>query len=615
MSWQRRLLRVNLTDLSATIEPLNEEWAQSYLGQRGLGTKYLFEEIDPGVNPLAPGNKLIFATGPLTGTMAATGGRYSVITKGALTNAIACSNSGGQFGAELKFAGYDMLIVEGRAQEPVYLYIENDKVRLLSAEHLWGRTVWETEPAIKQAHHDPLIHVASIGPSAEYGCRFACVVNDMHRAAGRSGVGTVMGSKKLKAIAVRGTKGVTVSDPEEFMRVVNDVGRIMREDSGRKSLTREGTLAMMDTTNVFGTLPTRNFRDVQFEGADKINAGAMHSSNENDHVNFIANSACFGCTIGCGRICHIDPEHFSVRDKPRYHGASGGLEYETAYALGAAVGVADLDAATYCGFLCNEYGMDPISLGGSIAAAMELFDIGALGEADTGGIKLEFGSAEALCAITEAVVRGQGFGRDVGMGSKILCEKYGHPELSMSVKGQEFAAYDGRSMQGMGLGYATSNRGACHLRAGPYEDDFTTLESDTKARVVKETQDYIAAVDSSGLCLFPGDAGFSEEDFARHINAACTGEWDLERLLETGERIWNLERQFNLAAGFTGKDDTLPPRILTEPAPSGVAKGWVCRLGAMLPEYYQLRGWDETGRPSPETLGRLGISGATQQTE
>ena len=574
MSWQRRLLRVNLTDLSATIEPLNEEWAQSYLGQRGLGTKYLFEEIDPGVNPLAPGNKLIFATGPLTGTMAATGGRYSVITKGALTNAIACSNSGGQFGAELKFAGYDMLIVEGRAQEPVYLYIENDKVRLLSAEHLWGRTVWETEPAIKQAHHDPLIHVASIGPSAEYGCRFACVVNDMYRAAGRSGVGTVMGSKKLKAIAVRGTKGVTVSDPEEFMRVVNDVGRIMREDSGRKSLTKEGTLAMMDTTNVFGTLPTRNFRDVQFEGADKINAGAMHSSNENDHVNFIANSACFGCTIGCGRICHIDPEHFSVRDKPRYHGASGGLEYETAYALGAAVGVADLDAATYCGFLCNEYGMDPISLGGSIAAAMELFDIGALGEADTGGIKLEFGSAEALCAITEAVARGQGFGRDVGMGSKILCEKYGHPELSMSVKGQEFAAYDGRSMQGMGLGYATSNRGACHLRAGPYEDDFTTLESDTKARVVKETQDYIAAVDSSGLCLFPGDAGFSEEDFARHINAACTGEWDLERLLETGERIWNLERQFNLAAGFTGKDDTLPPRILTEPAPSGAAKGW-----------------------------------------
>ncbi len=609
MTWQRRLLRVNLTDLSSAIEPLNEEWAQSYLGQRGLGTKYLFEEIEPGVDPLAPGNKLIFATGPLTGTMASTGGRYSVITKGALTNAIACSNSGGQFGAELKFAGYDLLIVEGRAREPVYLYIENDKVQLLPAGHLWGRTVWETEPAIKHAHQDPLIRVASIGPSGEHGCRYACVVNDMHRAAGRSGVGAVMGSKQLKAIAVRGTQGVTVSDPEEFMQAVKDTRVTMRENSGRESLSKEGTLSMMDTTNVYGTLPTRNFRDVQFEGADKINVGAMHSANDNDHVNFVANGACFGCTIGCGRICHIDPQHFSVRDKPRYHGASGGLEYETAYALGSAVGVADLDAATYCGFLCNEYGMDPISLGGSIAAAMELFDIGALSEADTGGIKLEFGSAEALCAMTEAVARGEGFGRDIGMGSKRLCEKYGHPELSMSVKGQEFAAYDGRSMQGMGLGYATSNRGACHLRAGPYEDDFTTLEPDTKARVVKESQDYIAAVDSSGLCLFPGYAGFSEEDFARHVNASCSGEWDLDRLRETGERIWNLERQFNLAAGLTGKDDTLPPRILTEPAPSGVAKGWVCRLDAMLPEYYQLRGWDETGVPSPETLERLRIPG------
>ena len=607
MSWQHQILRVNLSELSCAIEPLNEEWAQSYLGQRGLGTKYLYEEIDPGVDPLSPENKLIFATGPLTGTMASTGGRYSVITKGALTNAIACSNSGGQFGAELKLAGYDLLILEGKAPDPVYLYIENDRVRLLPAGHLWGRTVWETETTIKQDHSDPLIHVASVGPSAEYGCRYACVVNDMHRAAGRSGVGTVMGSKHLKAIAVRGTKGLSVSDPEAFMQVVMSTAQAMREDDGRKALTNDGTISMMDTTNVYGTLPTRNFRDVQFEGAHKIGMDAMKAVNENGHANLVTNSACFGCTIGCGRVCRIDPEHFSVKDKPQYHGASGGLEYETAYALGSGVGVSDIDAATYCGFLCNEYGMDPISLGGSISAAMELFDIGAIDESVTGGIKLEFGSAEALCAMTEAVARGEGFGRDVGMGSKLLCEKYGHPELSMSVKGQEFAAYDGRSMQGMGLGYATSNRGACHLRAAPYEDDFTTLEPAGKAQVVKETQDFIAAVDSSGLCLFSGFGGFSNELVAGHINAACTGDWDLERLQETGERIWNLERQFNLAAGLTASDDTLPPRILTEPAPSGVAKGWVCKLDEMLPKYYRLRGWDETGAPSPETLARLGL--------
>ena len=238
MSWQHQILRVNLTDLNTTIEPLNDEWAQTYLGQRGLGTKYLFEEIDPAVDPLSPENKLIFATGPLTGTMASTGGRYSVITKGALTNAIACSNSGGQFGAELKLAGYDLLILEGKAPEPVYLHIENERVRLLPADHLWGRSVWETEETIKQSHRDPLIHVASVGPSAEHGCLFACVVNDMHRAAGRSGVGTVMGSKHLKAIAVRGTKGLSVSDPEAFMQVATSTALAMREDAGRKAFHR-----------------------------------------------------------------------------------------------------------------------------------------------------------------------------------------------------------------------------------------------------------------------------------------------------------------------------------------------------------------------------------------
>ena len=416
MSWQYQILRVNLTDLNCTVEPLNEEWAQSYLGQRGLGTRYLYEEIDPRVDPVSPENKLIFATGPLTGTMASTGGRYSVITKGALTNAIACSNSGGQFGAELKLAGYDLLILEGKAPEPVYLHIENEQVRLLPAKQLWGKTVWETEEIIKQTHQDPLIHIASVGPSAEYGCRFACVVNDMHRAAGRSGVGTVMGSKGLKAIAVRGTKGVSVEDPAAFMRIATETAQAMRQDNGRKALTGEGTISMMDTTNVYGSLPTRNFRDVQFEDADKIGLSAMKTANENGHVNLVANSACFGCTIGCGRVCHIDPAHFSVKDKPQYHGASGGLEYETAYALGSAVGVGDIDAATYCGFLCNEYGMDPISLGGSISAAMELFDIGAIDESVTGGIKLEFGSAEALCAMTEAVARGEGVRTGCGHG-------------------------------------------------------------------------------------------------------------------------------------------------------------------------------------------------------
>ncbi|MCH7881001.1 MAG: aldehyde ferredoxin oxidoreductase family protein [Proteobacteria bacterium] len=604
MSWQRQILRVNLSKGECTIEPLNMEWAQLYLGQRGLGSKYLLEEMDPAADPLSAENKLIFATGPLTATMASTGGRFSVITKGALTGAIACSNSGGKFGAELKLAGYDLLIVEGASDKPVYLHIENDQVELCDAGEIWGKTVWQTEEMLKQKYLDPLMRFASIGQAGENLCHFACIVNDLHRAAGRSGVGAVMGAKKIKTIAVRGSLGVRNTDPAAFFKIVNDVNARLTDRDG---MSADGTLAMMDVTNRFGSLPTRNNRGVQFEGAEKLNPEAMHTPNANGHTNLVTNAACFGCTIGCGRICKIDPTHFSVKDKPEYHGASGGLEYEMAYALGSAVGVDDIDAATYAGFLCNEYGMDPISLGGTIAAAMELFDIGALSEKDTGGIKLEFGSAEALCTITELTARGEGFGKDIGLGSRRLTEKYGHPDLSMSVKGQEFAAYDGRSMQGMGLAYATSNRGACHLRADPYEHDFETTDITGKAKIVKVSQDEVAFIDSTGLCLFPAGCGWNLDDYRQLVDAACEGEWDTERMRETGERIWNMERMFNQQAGLGRKDDTLPKRILEEPASSGTGKGLVCRLDEMLPEYYQLRGWDDDGNPNAETRRRLGL--------
>ena len=607
MGWQKNVLRVNLTAGTCKSEPLNMEWAQQYLGSRGLATKYLMEEIDPKVDPLAPANKLIIATGPLTGTIASTGGRWTAVTKGALTGAIAASNSGGQFGGELKMAGYDLVILEGRAPKPVYLYIQDDDARLLPADDLWGKTVWETEPAIKSAHNDPLIRIASIGQAGEYGNRYACIVNDLHRAAGRSGVGAVMGSKNLKAIAVRGTKGVKPYDAVKFMAAARIATAALASNNGRKGMTSDGTIAMMDVTGSFGALPTRNNREVQFEGASKLNAVAMKTPNENGHVNLITNGACFSCTIGCGRISHIDPKHFSVKDKPQYQKASGGLEYETAYALGAAVGVADMDAATYAGFLCNEYGMDPISFGGTLAAAMELYDIGAITKEHTGGVDLAFGNAEALCLMAELAGKGEGFGRDLGLGSKLLTAKYGKPELSMAVKGQEFAAYDGRAMQGMGLGYATSNRGACHLRANPYGSDFTTTEIAEKPEVVRTSQDLISAIDSTGLCLFTLHSGATPEHFAAQIDGACEGDWDLARLLETGERVWNLERQFNLAAGLTMADDTLPKRILQEPAPSGVAKGLVSRLPEMLPEYYKQRGWSADGRPTAETLQRLGL--------
>ncbi len=606
MTWQNKILRVNLSTGSCEIEPLNMEWADAYLGSRGLGSKYLYEEMDPAADALSAENRIIFATGPLTGTMASTGGRYTVITKGPLTGGIACSNSGGKFGGELKMAGYDMLIIEGESERPVYLHIEDEKVEICDASEIWGKTVWETEDILAQKYADPLMRFAGIGQAGETLCRYACVVNDKHRAAGRSGVGAVMGAKKIKTIAVRGTTGVRNKDPKAFYDKVNEVNSRLDDRDG---MSRDGTLAMIDVTNRFGSLPTRNNRSVSFEGAEKLNPEAMHTPNANGHTNIVTNGACFGCTIGCGRICKIDPTHFSVKDRPEYHGASGGLEYESAYALGSACGVDDIDAATFAGFICNEYGMDPISMGGTIAAAMELFDIGAIDETTTGGIKLEFGSAEALCQIAELTGKGEGFGADVAMGSKRLCEKYGHPDLSMTVKGQEFAAYDGRSMQGMGLAYATSNRGACHLRADPYEHDFETTEIAGKAEIVRDSQHVVAFLDSSGLCLFPGGCGWGVEDYRELVDAACDGDWSgEERMRETGERIWTLEKLFNLRAGLSKKDDTLPKRILEEPADVGTGKGLVCRLDEMLPEYYELSGWDAEGVPTAATLARLGLN-------
>src|SRR5512145_134928 len=342
MSWARKILRVDLSKGACSAEPLNMEWAAEYLGQRGLATRYFTAEVDPKVDPLSPGNKIIWATGPLTGTMASTGGRYSVITKGALTGAIACSNSGGYWGAELKMAGWDMIIFEGKAPKPVYLYIQNDTAQLLDADWIWGKSVWDTEPAIKAKHQDPQIRVSCIGRAGETGCMYAAVINDLHRAAGRSGVGTVMGSKNLKAIAVRGTKGVgNIRDPQGFMKATTAAKKVLADNAVTgQGLPKYGTQVLMNVINEIGALPTRNHRDVQFEDAGKISAEAMHEKRASDgKPQLVTNAACFGCTIACGRIAEIDKGHFTVKNSPKYWGASGGLEYEAAWALGAATGV------------------------------------------------------------------------------------------------------------------------------------------------------------------------------------------------------------------------------------------------------------------------------------
>jgi aldehyde:ferredoxin oxidoreductase len=615
MAWTGKILRVDLTAGTCTPEPLNMQWAKDYLGQRGLATKYFVEEVDPKVDPLSPQNKIIWATGPLTGTMASTGGRYSVITKGALTGAIACSNSGGYFGAELKMAGWDMIIFEGKSEQPVYLNIENDRAELLDASWLWGKSVWETEPALKSKHQDPQIRVASIGKAGETGCLYAAVVNDMHRAAGRSGVGTVMGSKNLKAIAVRGTKGVgNIRDPRAFMKATVAAKKVLADNAVTgQGLPTYGTQVLMNVINEMGAMPTRNHREVQFEGAKDISGEAMHEPRKTDgKANLVTNQACFGCTIACGRISKIDEQHFTVQNKPQYWGASGGLEYEAAWALGSANGVNDLEALTYANFVCNEQGMDPISFGATVGAVMELYDMGVLTREQL-GIDAKFGDAKALTHFVEITVKGEGFGKEIAQGSKRLTAKFGYPDLSMSVKGQEFPAYDSRGIQGMGLAYATSNRGACHLRGYtvasevlgiPVKTD--PLVTDGKADLVKAFQDATAVFDSAGVCVFTTFA-WTLADLQPQLHAACDASYDLENLAVIGERIWNMERDFNNRAGFTSKDDNLPKRLMTEPAQTGPAKGLVSGLDKMLPEYYKARGWTGDGQLTEETRVRLSL--------
>jgi aldehyde:ferredoxin oxidoreductase len=614
MGWTRKILRVNLTTGTIKSEPLRMDWAELYLGQRGLASKYLVEEIDPKTDPLGPTNKIIYATGPLTGTAASTGGRYSVITKGPLTGAIACSNSGGYFGAELKFAGWDMVIVEGKAAKPVYLTIFDDKCEIQDASQVWGTSVWHTDEWIKKHHQDPMMHVAAIGVAGENQVLYSCIVNDLHRAAGRSGVGAVMGSKNLKAVAVRGTGGVKVKDFKAFMTATKAGKKVLAANAVTgQGLPAFGTQVLMNVINEAGAMPTRNSREVQFEGAHDISAEAMATPRKTDgKKNLLTNQACFGCTIACGRISKIDENHFSIKNKPEYWHASGGLEYEAAWALGSNTGVNDLEALTFANFICNEQGLDPISFGATVSAAMELYDLGLITKEQV-GFELKFGSAEALTKCAEITGKAEGFGKELGLGSARLTAKYGRPELSMTVKSQEFPAYDPRGIQGMGLTYATSNRGACHLRSYTVSSEILgipektdPLATDGKPALVKAFQDATAAVDSSGLCVF-STFGWTLNDIAPQVDAACDGSWTPERMMEVGERIWNMERVFNNKAGFTAKDDSLPPRLLKEAAKTGPAKGLVSGLAKMLPEYYALRGWTSEGVPTNETLSRLSV--------
>jgi aldehyde:ferredoxin oxidoreductase len=560
--------------------------------------------MDPKADPLGPENVIIFATGPLTGTNAPTATRYMVVTKGPLTGAITTSNSGGHFGPQLKYAGYDMVVLEGCADRPVYLFIHDDHIEIRDAAGIWGKTVSETEDGIREEVGLPDARVTCIGPAGENKVRFAAIMNDKHRAAGRSGVGAVMGSKNLKAIAVRGTGGVNLARPAGFFKAAWKFRKGLAVDS--EVLSRFGTASTIDMTNAMGGLPTRNFKQGQFEDSENINGATLHERR------LLRNKACFACTIACGRVTKIGPEaeQFMVNTHPRnWKPAAEGVEYETAWALGADTGVGDLDAVLMANYLCNDLGMDPISMGATLAAAMEMYENGTLSDA-IAGMPLTFGSGEALVRMTEATAYREGFGHELAEGSKRMTEKYGCPDLHMGTKGQEFPAYEPRGFQGMGIAYATCNRGGCHLRAWtPAIEAFGKADPHTpdgKAEWVVETQNATTAHDATGLCLFVGADNLTTA-LLPCLTSATGIDYTAADVLEVGERIWNIERLFNNAAGLTAADDSLPKRLLNEPFDEGPSAGVVVHLDEMLPRYYEARSWSPEGEPSPEKLAALRI--------
>jgi aldehyde:ferredoxin oxidoreductase len=432
-------------------------------------------------------------------------------------------------------------------------------------------------------------------------------MNDKHRAAGRSGVGAVMGAKNLKAIAVRGTGGVEVAEPEAFLKALWEMRAKMQDNPGRIAFAELGTPATFDMTQAFGGLPARNFQQGQFDGYEKLNGNAIKETR------LVANKACFACTIACGRVTRLG-EHagkYMVNMHPRnWRMSAEGPEYETAWALGTDCDIADLDAVIKAHWLCNDLGMDPISMGATLAAAMELYEAGVVTD-EMVEMPLKFGSGDALVRMVEATAYREGFGNELAEGSKRMCDKLQHPEMFMGSKGQEFPAYDPRGFQGMGVAYATCNRGGCHLRAWtPGVETSGVMDPHTpegKGEWVAGEQNRTTAHDNTGVCLFVGGAGAPLDAFVPCVAAAIGIPWTHEDLVKIGERTWNLERLWNLKAGLTKADDSLPPRLLKEAHTSGPSAGVVVQLDAMLPAYYRQRGWDEEGVPRADKLAELGL--------
>jgi aldehyde:ferredoxin oxidoreductase len=613
-SYGGTILRVDLTDGAIDRQPTEEDLARAYLGGRGLNVKRLWDELPAHIDGLAPENMLLFGVGPLVGTTFPGGARFNVSALSPQTGILGDGNAGGFWSPELKFAGYDQLILRGRAERPVYLWIHDDTVELRDARGLWGKDVWETTAALRQELGDNNVQVATIGPGAESGVRFAGVFANLNRPAARTGMGAVMAAKKLKAVAVRGTQSFAVADMARFQEIIARLDEVIYNHPEYEIRCRLGTTKLIRALNGIGGLPTRHFQQGTFEAAEAVSGEAIEARFK------VKSKACFACTIPCSRFLEVDD--------PRFPGLRlEGPEYEPLAGFTARVGNDDLALGLKCVDLANRYGLDAISLSEVISWAMECTQRGLLSQQETDGLDLSWGNGEAILALIHKVARREGFGDLLADGVVRAAERLGRGSEAFALhgKGLELFQADVRTIQAYGLGNAVSSRGADHLRSEPWfefsndpeegvrryglPETAYRLEYKGKGLVVKHFEEMAAISDAAGVCknTYNNMEVLDWQGTAELLEAA-TG-WSLtgEEVRQIGERIVNLERLFNARLGLTRADDALPARFTEEPlAADNPSAGAVLQLEPMLDEYYRARGWDvETGLPTAEKLREL----------
>ena len=602
-----KILRVDLSTGNIWDEPLDEEYARAFVGGSGLAARYVYDMVDGDTDPLGPENPLVFMTGPLVGTAMPSAGRCSVCALSPLTHIWGESNTGGFFGPELHFAGYDGVIITGQAEKPVWLSIVEGRAELHDAVGLWGSDSYEAQERVREALGEPKARVACIGPAGENRIKMAAVMNDHGRAAGRTGMGAVMGSKNLKAVGVRGSANIPLADPDGFKAVVREIVAGLDEDMQAMSFQLAGTASGVDMLLMYGDMPIRYYQQGEWEGASNLSGVLMTDQYLNK------GTACYRCPIACGRETRAPNYGLDKVDGP---------EYETLGAFGSLAMVDDLEAVIYAGHLCNVYGVDTISTGCTIALACEMFERGIISAADTGGLEIRYGDVQMTHRLIEMIAHRDGFGDVLAEGSAVLAERFGVPEVAVTVNRLEVPMHDARAFAGLAVSYALSPRGACHMEGDMYGVDMgmgPALElgilpgdrfdaTEEKGRIAAMQQAWRNLYNAMILCQFQNPG-------VERVLAALNGVtgWGLEAddLMTLGKRIVTLKRMLNMRRGLTLADDRLPD-LLMQPLEGGT-EGMVPDVGMLLAGAYAEYGWDpETGKPTRETLGMLGLDFAAK---